>query len=67
LNADYDATREKFQDYVQKFNAQVVSGHDKLFKSHMALIDATTEEEWEALAKADTKMMKKLISSIQAI
>ena len=67
LNADYDATREKFQDYVQRFNAQVVSGHDKLFKSHMALIEATTEEEWEALAKSDTKMMKKLISSIQAI
>ena len=67
LNADYDATREQFHEYVEKYNNQILTDHGVLLKSHQALISATTPEEWADLQKADTKMMKKLISSLQAI
>ena len=67
LNVDYDATREQFSEYVEKYNNQILTDHGVLLKSHQALISATTAEEWADLEKADSKMMKKLISSLQAI
>ena len=67
LNADYDATREQFHEFVEKYNNQILTDHGVLLKSHQALISATTPEEWDELQKADSKMMKKLISSLQAI
>lgn len=67
LNADYDATREQFHEYVEKYNNGILTSQGVLLKSHQALISATTPEEWDDLQKADSKMMKKLISSLQAI
>lgn len=67
LNADYNATREQFHEYVERYNNQILTDHGVLLKSHQALISATTPEEWDELQKADSKMMKKLISSLQAI
>jgi len=67
LNADYDATREQFAAYIEKYDARIKLSREKVSASHQKLIRATTVEEWDALKKADTKTMKKLISSLQAI
>ena len=67
LNADYDATKEQFMAYIEKYNAQIESSHESLMDSHLDLVKATTAEEWDKLTKADTKMMKNLINSIQSI
>ncbi len=67
LNSDYDATREQFIAYIEKYDAQIESTHKRLMDSHVALVRVTTAAEWDKLSKADTKMMKELINSIQSI
>lgn len=67
LNADYDASREQFQSYFDKYNADIRSARKEATKSRTAFIESTTAEEWDALGKADSKTMKKLVSSIQSL
>ena len=67
LNADYDATREQFQDYFDQYAAQIQAARQEAVASRAAFIQATTAEEWDALNKADTKAMKKLVRTIQGI
>jgi hypothetical protein len=67
LNADYDATRDQFKQYVDRYNKEVMSNRDKVTQSRLALIGATTIEEWEQLQKLETNIMKKLVDSVQAI
>lgn len=67
LNSDYDATREQFQSYFDKYNADIRSSRKKASESRAAFVNSTTAEEWDALGKADSKTMKKLVSTIQSI
>jgi hypothetical protein len=67
LNSDYDATREQFSEYVDRYNKQIMSSRDKVTESRLALIRATTPEEWDQLQNLETKIMKKLVESIHAI
>ncbi len=67
LNADFDASREQFQDYFDKYNAQIRAARQAAMESRAAFVQSTTAEEWDALNKADTKTMKQLVSSIQSI
>ena len=67
LNADYDATREQFAEYLDKYNAELVTRHKAFRESHRALIESTTAEEWSALAKSNTKSMGKLAESFSSI
>ena len=67
LNADYDATREQFQSYYDNLTADIQSAREDATKSRTAFVNSTTAEEWDALGKADSKTMKKLVSTIQSL
>ena len=67
LNADYDATREQFAEFLDKYNAELESSHRAYRESHRTLVEATTAEEWDALAKSNTKSMGKLAQSLSSI
>jgi TRAP-type mannitol/chloroaromatic compound transport system substrate-binding protein len=67
LNAEYDATREQFVELLDKHNAEMESSHKTYLKSYRAFVEATTAEEWSALAKSNTKSMGQLAQSLSAI
>jgi len=67
LNADYDATREQFKEYIEKYGAGVELARKAVMQRRMALIAATTEEEWDALQKAETKAMKTMVGIVDGI
>ena len=67
LNADYDATREQFQSYYDKYMSDIQSARKDATESRTAFVNSTTTEEWDALSKAESKTMKKLVSSIQSL
>ena len=67
LNADYDATREQFTEFLDRYNAELAGNHKAFRDSHRALVDATTAEEWSALAKSNTKSMSRLAQSLSTI
>ena len=67
LNADYDATREQFHEYIETYDAEVRAARKRATESRQAFVGATTPEEWDALTKADSKAMKKMVGVIQGI
>jgi len=67
LNADYDATREQFRAFVDKYDADIAAAHARALETRMAFVRSTTAEEWDALKKADTKAMKELVGIIHEI
>lgn len=67
LNANYDATREQFSEYIEKHDARIRASRERVTATHQSLVRATTVQEWDALQKADTKAMKELVSSLQSI
>ncbi len=67
LNADYDATREQFVEFLGIHNAELRRGQQAFLESHRELVEATTAEEWAALEKTDTKSMKRLADAMAAI
>ena len=67
LNSDYDATREQFHDYVERYDAAIKHSREKATASRQTLVKETTVDEWDALKKAETKTMKKMISLLQSI
>ena len=67
LNSDYDSTREQFHDYVERYDAEIKLSREKVTASHQKLLITTTVDEWDALKKADSKTMKKLVGLLQSI
>jgi hypothetical protein len=67
LNADYDATQEQFQAFIDKYDAGIRAARKQATDSRMAFVRATTNEEWAALKKADANVMKTMVNTIQGI
>jgi hypothetical protein len=67
LNADYDATREQFAEYLDTHNADLKRTQQEFLAGHRRLINATTAEEWSALEKSNTKSMQRLAESLASI
>ena len=67
LNADYDATREQFVEFLDKYNAELERSHKAFRDSYRELVEATTADEWSELAKSNTKSMGQLAKSMSAI
>lgn len=67
FNADYDASREQFEAFIDKYDRDISSARKKATESRMAFVRATTAEEWAALKKADAKAMKNMVSTTQEI
>ena len=67
LNADYDATREQFGEFIEVIDAEIKAERKSVTQRRIALVEATTEQEWDALKKAETKTMKTMVGVIQSI
>lgn len=67
LNADYDATREQFSDYLQRYDGEIKTSHERFRTRRRALIASTTPEEWSDIGKTTTKSMKTLAQLLQTI
>jgi chromosome condensin MukBEF ATPase and DNA-binding subunit MukB len=67
LNADYDATREQFQAFIDKYDTEIGAARKEATGSRMAFVRATTAEEWAVLKKADAKALKNMVTTTQRI
>ncbi len=65
LNSDYDAQRADFDVLFEQINTEIRSNQQRVTKSHLALLEITTAEEWARFSKARTKAMKSAISTIK--
>ena len=67
LNADYDTTREELTEFANAMEARIQENRRRVFDGRARLIAATTDEEWVALTKVDTRAMKAVARSIQGL
>jgi hypothetical protein len=67
LNADYDATREDFVEFTRQMEARIQAGRRRALERRQTLVAALTADEWDALGKAETRTMKSVSRSMQAI
>ncbi len=67
LNADYDATREQFHEFIEKYDAEVITARKTVSESRRAFVESTTPEEWDSLMKVDSKAIKKMVGVIRGI
>jgi hypothetical protein len=66
LNANYDATREEFDDFLAANQERMTAARERVTDAHLALITATTPEEWDSLRKATSDAMGKLSNSLRS-
>ena len=67
LNADYDTTREELTEFANAMEVRIQENRRRVFDGRARLIAATTDEEWDALTKVDTRAMKAVARSIQGL
>ena len=67
LNADYDTTREELTEFANAMEVRIQEDRRRVFDGRARLIAATTDEEWDALTKVDTRAMKAVARSIQGL
>lgn len=67
LNADYDATREEFLELSRQMEARIQASKRRAVERQQALGSAMTAEEWDSLAKVQTRAMKAIAQSVQGI
>ena len=66
LNANYDATRAEFDEFLAANQDRMITARERVTDAHLALITATTPEEWDSLRKATSKAMGKLSKSLRS-
>ena len=67
LNADYDTTREELSTYAATMESRIQDNRRQLLEARGQLVAATTEDEWDAITKTDTKAMKAIARSMQSL
>jgi hypothetical protein len=67
LFADYDTTREQFDEQVALHGAQIKSDRKQFGDRRQTLAEALTIDEWSALNKAESKAMNTLLNSLKSI
>jgi hypothetical protein len=66
LNANYDATMEDFAAVVAANQEHMRAARERVTGAHLAIIAATTPEEWSELHKATTKAIDQLSASLRS-
>ena len=66
LNANYDATMENFEAFVAANQEHMRAARERVTGAHLAIIAATTPEEWSELHKATTKAIDQLSESLRS-
>ncbi len=67
LNANYDTTRDELSTYAATMESRIQDNRRQLLEARGRLVAATTEDEWDAITKADTKAMKAIARSMQSL
>ena len=67
LNADYDATREEFLELAKQMESRIQHSKQRALEHHRKLAATVTPEEWQSLAKVQTRAMKSIAESVQGI
>lgn len=60
LDADYDATRPRFDQLFSDYSAKRVSARSEALDLHFQLASLTTAEEWDAIGKAEIKLYEEV-------
>ena len=66
LFADYDASRENFEELIALHNTTMKSQRKQIGESHRVLVESMTADEWSALNKKGSKAMNTLLKSLQS-
>lgn len=61
LDADYDATQADFRKLFSDFNAGAVQRRDRFVELRDRMIAATTEAEWNELAKVRVRVLESMV------
>jgi len=61
LNANYDATKEDFQELFDQLNTSRKKLQQDILTSHYKMKELTTEEEWEDLAALEKEAFSRII------
>ena len=65
--ADYDASRENFDELITLHDATIRSQRKQVGESHRVLVENMTIDEWSALNKSGSKAMNSLLKSLQSL
>lgn len=60
LNADYDSTRPVFDQLFSDYNAKRIKARSEALDLHFQLASLATADEWDAIAKAETKLYEEV-------
>jgi hypothetical protein len=66
LFADYDASRESFEELIALNDTAMKSQRKRIGDSQRLLVQSMTVDEWSALNKAGSKAMSTLLKSLQS-
>ena len=67
LFADYDASRENFEELIALHDTTIRTQRKQIGESHRMLIESMTVDEWSALNKSGSKAMSTLLKSLQSL
>ena len=67
LFADYDASRESFEELIALNDTTIRTQRKQIGESHRVLVESMTIDEWSALNKSGSKAMSTLIKSLQSL
>jgi Flp pilus assembly protein TadD len=65
--ADYDASRENFDELITLHDTTIKSQRKQVGESHRVLVESMTIDEWSALNKSGSKAMNSLLKSLQSL
>ena len=65
--ADYDASRERFEELIALHDTTIRSQRKQVGESHRVLVENMTIDEWSALNKSGSKAMNSLLKSLQSL
>ena len=67
LNANYDASREEFDTFLNTNREHMRAARERVSYAYMVLITATTPDEWESIIKTNSKAIGKLSHSLRSL
>ena len=67
LNRNYDATREDFATLLDQIMDEKEAHHERVKQTYLKMIDTLTPQEWDQLAKSQSKAMDAALATLQKI
>ena len=67
LNANYDTTREQFENFLSANREQLRAARERTSGAHRELMAVMTRDEWEAVKKINSDAMNSLVQSLRSL